>query len=190
MAAVSTAKRVAYEMGFGDGYSIKRDNLVSYQTRYESAGLGPSTRVKFMTDGILLQEVREDLLLRKYSVVVLDEAHERSLNTDVLLGLLSGAVRLRKEGVGSLPPLKLIIMSATLRVTDFTENPRLFAEYRNNLPVLRVPGRTHPVSIHHAKDTELEDYVGEAVKKTCKIHRKVRSERRGRYIRGATSSLH
>ena len=64
-------------------------------------------------------------------------------------------------------------MSATLRVTDFTENPRLFAEYRNNLPVLRVPGRTHPVSIHHAKDTELEDYVGEAVKKTCKIHRKL-----------------
>ena len=50
-----------------------------------------------MTDGILLQEVREDLLLRKYSVVVLDEAHERSLNTDVLLGLLSGAVRLRQE---------------------------------------------------------------------------------------------
>ena len=112
-------------MGVGDGTSIKRDNLVAYQTRYESAGLGEKTRVKFMTDGILLQEVREDLLLRRYNVVVLDEAHERSLNTDVLLGLLSGTVSLRRKNAdsetSSLPPLKLIIMSATLRVTDFTE---------------------------------------------------------------------
>ena len=105
-------------MGVGDGVSIKRDNLVSYQTRYESAGVGPTTRVKFMTDGILLQEVRSDLLLRKYNVVVLDEAHERSLNTDVLLGLLSGTVSLRRkhaDATNGLPPLKLIIMSATLR---------------------------------------------------------------------------
>ncbi|GMH94515.1 hypothetical protein TrST_g10959 [Triparma strigata] len=176
VAAVSTAKRVAYEMGVGDGTSIKRDNLVAYQTRYESAGLGEKTRVKFMTDGILLQEVREDLLLRRYNVVVLDEAHERSLNTDVLLGLLSGTVSLRRKNAdsetSSLPPLKLIIMSATLRVTDFTENSRLFSN-QTNLPVLRVPGRTHPVTIHHSKDTELEDYVGEAITKAVKIHKKL-----------------
>ena len=85
VAAVSTAKRVSYEMGTGDGQTIKaakrsEGNLVSYQTRYESAGLGQKTAVKFMTDGILLQEIQSDLLLRKYSVIVLDECHERNLN--------------------------------------------------------------------------------------------------------------
>ena len=73
----------------------------------------------------------------------------------------------------SLPPLKLIIMSATLRVADFTENEKLFSERRKNLPVISVPGRTHPVTIHHSKETELDDYLGEAVKKVCKIHRKL-----------------
>jgi len=85
VAAISTAKRVSYEMGSGDGQSIKSSkrsdgNVVSYQTRYESAGLGQKTAVKFMTDGILLQEIQSDLLLRKYSVIVLDECHERNLN--------------------------------------------------------------------------------------------------------------
>lgn len=85
VAAVSTAKRVSYEMGAGDGRTIKskkrsKGNLVAYQTRYETAGLGEKTAVKFMTDGILLQEIQSDLLLRKYSVIVLDECHERNLN--------------------------------------------------------------------------------------------------------------
>ena len=169
VAAVSTGMRVAYECGVGDGYGTKgRDNLVGWQTRYEKAGIGPSTRVKFMTDGILLAEIKEDLLLRKYKVVVLDEAHERSMNTDVLLGLLDGAVRLRQE-VG-IPNLKVIIMSATLRVSDFTSNPSLFSSLPK-VPVIKVPGRTHPVTLHHSKHTELEDYVGEAVKKACRIHR-------------------
>lgn len=74
VAAVSTAKRVCYEMGQGDGKTIKstrrsEGNLVAYQTRYETAGLGDKTGVKFMTDGILLQEIQSDLLLRKYSVI-------------------------------------------------------------------------------------------------------------------------
>ena len=78
VAAVSTAKRVCYEMGQGDGQIIrsskrKDGNTVAYQTRYETAGLGKDTCVKFMTDGILLQEIQSDLLLRKYSVIVLDE---------------------------------------------------------------------------------------------------------------------
>ena len=158
VAAVSTAKRVCYEMGQGDGQTIRSSNLVAYQTRYETAGLSSSTRIKFMTDGILLQEIQSDLLLRKYGAIVIDEAHERNLNTDVLLGLLSVALPLRRKAAaeGSLPPLKLVVMSATLRVEDFTQNKRLFP--RDSPAVVMVPGRTHPVSIHHSKVTELDDY--------------------------------
>ncbi len=175
VAAVSTAKRVCFEMGRGNGRSISSDNLVAYQTRYETSGLGKSTRVKFMTDGILLQEIQSDLLLRKYGAIVIDEAHERNLNTDVLLGLLSLALPMRRRAAeeGSLPPLKLVIMSATLRVEDFVNNDRLFpekgetnevggdgaTERRGSKPALvTVPGRTHPVSIHHSKVTELDGY--------------------------------
>jgi HrpA-like RNA helicase len=164
VAAVSTAKRVCYEMGRGDGQSISSNNLVAYQTRYETAGLGPSTRVKFMTDGILLQEIQSDLLLRKYGAIVIDEAHERNLNTDVLLGLLSLALPLRRRAAeeGSLPPLKLVVMSATLRVEDFTNNSRLFPVGEDGVQhkpaLVTITGRTHPVSIHHSKVTELDNY--------------------------------
>jgi ATP-dependent RNA helicase DHX37/DHR1 len=160
VAAVSTAKRVCYEMGQGNGHAIhsngSKGNLVAYQTRYETAGMGKETQIKFMTDGILLQEIQCDLLLRKYSVVVLDEAHERNLNTDVLIGLLSKAILLRKEAAKeeSLPSLKLVIMSATLRVEDFTTD-RLFS---SPPAVIKIPGRTYPVTIHHSKVTELENY--------------------------------
>lgn len=183
VAAVSTAKRVSYEMGRDITTNIdknhrRRGNTVAYQTKYETAGLGPETRLKFMTDGILLQEIKHDLLLRKYAVVILDEAHERNLNTDVLLGLLSAALPLRQKAAleGSLPPLKLVIMSATLRVTDFTNNERLFAGSNCTRPnLVEVPGRTHPVTIHHNKATEVEDYEGIAFQKVCKIHRKLPS---------------
>lgn len=74
-----------------------------------------------MTDGVLLRELSRDLRLKKYSVVVVDEAHERSTATDVLIGFLSRVVRMRwREG----DPLRLVIMSATLRVEDFAENKR------------------------------------------------------------------
>lgn len=165
VAAVSTAKRVCYEMGQGNGQTIEsnskgKGNMVAYQTRYETAGLGTETRVKFATDGILLTEIQSDLLLRKYSVIILDEAHERNLNTDVLIGLLSAAIPLRKQAAAEsgseIAPLKLIIMSATLRVEDFTGNKTLFS---STIPaVVRIPGRTHPVTVHHSKLTELDDY--------------------------------
>lgn len=163
VAAVSTAKRICYEMGQGNGQKIPNGpngNLVAYHTRYETAGLGSSTHIKFMTDGILLQEIQHDLLLRKYSAIVLDEAHERNLNTDVLVGLLSLALPLRKQAAAEehgLPPLKVIIMSATLRVQDFTNNnANLFAT--SPPAVVTVPGRTHQVTIHHSKVTELDNY--------------------------------
>lgn len=91
VAAVGTAERVAVELGTRCG----KGGAVAYQIRYDASGVGPRTRVKFMTDGVLLQEITSDLLLRKYSVVLLDEAHERNLNTDVLLGMLSRSIPLR-----------------------------------------------------------------------------------------------
>ena len=179
VAAVSTAKRVCYEMGQGDGQVIvgkeRKGNLVAYQTRYETAGLGTNTRVKFMTDGILLQEIQADLLLRKYGVIVLDEAHERNLNTDILIGLLSVAIPLRRkasaEAGSTMKPLKLVVMSATLRVEDFTGNSKLFPD--SAPAVIKVPGRTHPVTVHHSKITELDDYEATACRKICQIHRKL-----------------
>ena len=118
------------------------------------------------------RELQEDFLLRKYSVILVDEAHERSLNTDILLGMLSRVLPLRrrlhdtKQCPGGVPvyPLKLIIMSATLRVSDFTENKRLFP---TPPPVIHVAARQFPVTVHFARKTELQDYVGAAYRKVC-----------------------
>lgn len=163
VAATSTAQRVAEELGSSVGQTV------GYQVRYDRA-VGTNTAIKFMTDGILMREVQEDFLLRQYSVLVIDEAHERSLNTDLLLGMLSRAVPLRRKlaDQGSGQPLKLVIMSATLRLEDFADNRQLFPEVP---PVVRVPARQHPVTVHFARRTELEDYVGAAFKKVKQIHR-------------------
>ncbi|XP_008334371.1 putative ATP-dependent RNA helicase DHX37 [Cynoglossus semilaevis] len=157
VAAVSMSQRVATEMNLS-----KR--VVSYQIRFEG-NVTDETKIKFMTDGVLLKEVQKDFLLQKYSVIIIDEAHERSVYTDILIGLLSRIVPLRnKKGM----PMKLLIMSATLRVEDFTDNQKLF---RTPPPVVKVEARQFPVSIHFNKRTPLDDYTGEAFHKTCKIHR-------------------
>jgi ATP-dependent RNA helicase DHX37/DHR1 len=87
VAAISMSKRVAFEMGLSE-------NEVSYLIRFEGSA-GPNTRILFMTDGVLLREARHDLLLSRYSVIIVDEAHERSVFTDILIGLLSRIVNLR-----------------------------------------------------------------------------------------------
>uniref|UniRef100_A0A3Q3ESN7 Activating signal cointegrator 1 complex subunit 3 n=1 Tax=Kryptolebias marmoratus TaxID=37003 RepID=A0A3Q3ESN7_KRYMA len=157
VAAVSMSHRVAKEMNLPT-------QVVSYQIRYEG-NVTSDTKIKFMTDGVLLKEIQKDFLLQRYSVVIIDEAHERSVYTDILIGLLSRIVPLRdKKGM----PMKLLIMSATLRVEDFTENLKLF---RTPPPVIKVDARQFPVTIHFNKRTPLEDYTGEAFHKTCKIHR-------------------
>ncbi|XP_076125585.1 putative ATP-dependent RNA helicase DHX37 [Alosa pseudoharengus] len=157
VAAVSMSHRVAKEMNVSTG-------VVSYQIRYEG-NVTKDTKIKFMTDGVLLKEVQKDFLLQKYSVVIIDEAHERSVYTDILIGLLSRIVPLRnKKGL----PMKLVIMSATLRVEDFTQNQKLFS---TPPPVIKVEARQFPVTVHFNKRTPMEDYTGEAFRKTCKIHR-------------------
>ncbi|KAK9834861.1 hypothetical protein WJX81_004510 [Elliptochloris bilobata] len=165
VAAVAAATRIAQELGCELG------GLVGYQVRYERRA-SANTAVKVMTDGILLRELQTDFLLQQYSVLVLDEAHERSLNTDLLLGLLSRIVPLRRqmaaEAGSGVAPLKLLIMSATLRMEDFAGNPALFPAPP---PVVRVPARQYPVRVHFARRTELHDYVGAAYAKVRQLHR-------------------
>eukprot|EP01119_Soliformovum_irregulare_P003707 TRINITY_DN1463_c1_g1_i3.p1 TRINITY_DN1463_c1_g1~~TRINITY_DN1463_c1_g1_i3.p1 ORF type:complete len:1148 (-),score=493.33 TRINITY_DN1463_c1_g1_i3:150-3593(-) len=185
VAAMSMARRVANELNLPFGGKI------GYQIRYDTATVGKSTMMKFMTDGILLKEIQSDFLLRKYSCIIVDEAHERSLNTDILIGLLSRIIPLRAKKAKEeaekalklqennqvenqvenfqekLYPLKLIIMSATLRVDDFIKNNRLFPEVIP--PVINIDSRQFGVDVHFNKKTP-ENFLVEAYKKVCKIH--------------------
>ncbi|CAN8016211.1 unnamed protein product [Ixodes persulcatus] len=156
VAAVSMSKRVGQEMSLPC-------SVVSYQIRFEG-NTTEDTKVKFMTDGVLLKEIQNNFLLTKYSVVIIDEAHERSIYSDILIGLLSRIVPTKHSERGN--PLKLIIMSATLRVEDFTQNSHLF-----KVPP-PVDSRQHPVTIHFNKRTP-DDYLQEAYRKVCKIHQQL-----------------
>lgn len=165
VAAVSMAKRVADELG-------QYSNRVAYQIRFESSA-SKNTAIKFMTDGILLREIADDFSLSKYSIVVIDEAHERSVNTDILIGMVSRIVNLRKEMSRedpSVKPLKLVVMSATLRISDFMQNPSLFRQ--GPPPLVQAEGRQYPVTVHFARRTH-RDYVEEALRKVSRGHRKL-----------------
>ena len=159
VAAVSMARRIAVELG-------DSGSKVGYQIRFDST-VKAGTEIKLMTDGVLLRELSQDFLLSKYHVLIIDEAHERSVNTDILIGVLSRVIKLRKD-TGS--PLRLVIMSATLRVSDFADNARLFARPP---PVMSIEARQFPVTNHFSKRTEMSSYVQEAFKKICKIHEKL-----------------
>ncbi|WVQ70890.1 hypothetical protein IAR50_000415 [Cryptococcus sp. DSM 104548] len=163
VAAVSLAERVRSELNIPANSS-----LVAHQIRYSST-TSAQTAIKFMTDGVLLRELASDFLLSRYSVVVVDEAHERGVNTDVLVGVLSRVSKLRekmwREGK-DVKPLRIVVMSATLRVSDFAENTTLFSQ---KPPVIHIAARQHPVTIHFSKKTA-SDYVTEAYKKVSKIH--------------------
>lgn len=155
VAAIAMSKRVGEEL------NLPADQ-VSYLIRFEG-NVTDKTKIKFMTDGVLLKEIQSDFLLTKYSVIILDEAHERSVFTDVLIGMLSRIVPQRHK---KSDPLKLIVMSATLRLEDFTSNSRLF---KNKPPVISVDARQFPVTVHFNKRTN-EDYLKEAFGKVCKVH--------------------
>jgi ATP-dependent RNA helicase DHX8/PRP22 len=134
VAAITVAQRVAEErnvsLGGEVGYTVRFDDQTSSKTK-----------IKYMTDGILLRECLTDPSLSKYSVVMLDEAHERSISTDILFGLVKSACKQR-------PQLRVIVTSATLDVDKF-------AQYFNRCPVVRVPGRIFPVDIFHSKNKQV-----------------------------------
>lgn len=145
---MSVAQRVAAEM------DVKLGEEVGYSIRFEDV-TGPKTIMKYMTDGMLLREAMNDHDLKRYSTIILDEAHERTMATDVLMGLL-------KEVVLRRPDLKLIIMSATL-------DAQKFQRYFNDAPLLAVPGRTYPVEIFYTPEPE-PDYVEAAIRTVLQIH--------------------
>lgn len=148
VAAMSVARRVSEEMGTELG------DKVGYAIRFEDV-TGPNTLIKYMTDGVLLRETLKDDQLEKYRVIVMDEAHERSLDTDVLFGILKKVVAERRD-------FKLIVTSATL-------NADKFSDFFGNAPIFHIPGRTFPVSTVYSK-TPCEDYVDAAVKQAMSIH--------------------
>ena len=148
VAAMSVAQRVAQEM------DVKLGEEVGYSIRFEDM-TSQKTILKYMTDGMLLREAMNDHDLKRYSTIILDEAHERTLATDILMGLL-------KEVVIRRPDLKLIIMSATL-------DAQKFQRYFNDAPLLAVPGRTHPVEIFYTPEPE-RDYVEAALRTVLQIH--------------------
>ncbi|MFK8015328.1 MAG: DEAD/DEAH box helicase, partial [Gammaproteobacteria bacterium] len=128
LAARSVGERVASELGttLGEG--------VGFRVRFADE-TGPNCRVKLMTDGILLQELKSDPWLNQYDTLILDEAHERSLNIDFLLGVLKRLLRKR-------PDLKLIVTSATI-------DPARFANYFGGAPVIEVSGRGYPIEMRY-----------------------------------------
>lgn len=148
VAAMSVAKRVSEEFG------CKLGEYVGYSIRFDDC-CSQDTIIKYMTDGMLLREALIDKNLTQYSVIMLDEAHERTIHTDILFGLLKQALRVRND-------LKLIVTSATLDADKFTA-------FFNNCPKFSIPGRTFPVEVFYAKETE-SDYLDAALITVMQIH--------------------
>lgn len=145
---MSVAKRVSEEM------DVELGKEVGYTIRFEDCSSN-DTILKYLTDGMLLREAMQDPLLSSYNCVILDEAHERTLSTDVLFGLIKQVVQQRKD-------LKLIVMSATLDAEQFMD-------YFDGAPLMKVSGRMYPVEILYTQEPE-KDYLEAAIQTALSIH--------------------
>ncbi|CAA6663655.1 unnamed protein product [Spirodela intermedia] len=148
VAAMSVSRRVAEEMDVTIGEEV------GYSIRFEDCSSN-KTMLKYLTDGMLLREAMADPLLERYKVIILDEAHERTLATDVLFGLL-------KEVLKNRPDMKLVVMSATLEAEKFQG-------YFSGAPLMKVPGRLHPVEIFYTQEPE-RDYLEAGIRTVVQIH--------------------
>lgn len=148
VAAMSVAARVAEEMG------VKLGGEVGYSIRFEN-NVSDKTILEYMTDGMLLRHFMTDPLLNDFSAIMIDEAHERSVNTDILLALLKDLARER-------PDLKLLISSATM-------NAAKFASYFDDAPIFNIPGRRYPVDIYYTPQPE-SNYVAAMISTVFQIH--------------------
>ena len=148
VAAMSVAARVAEEM------SVKLGNEVGYSIRFEDCS-SDRTVIKYMTDGMLLREFLREPDLASYSVIIIDEAHERTLHTDILFGLVKDIARFRKD-------IKILISSATL-------DAEKFSSFFDDAPIFRIPGRRFPVDIFYTKAPEA-DYIDACVVTVLQIH--------------------
>nr|XP_018904073.1 PREDICTED: putative ATP-dependent RNA helicase DHX33 [Bemisia tabaci] len=153
VAAVTIASHVA------NAFNSSVGGLVGYTVRFEDA-TSADTKIKFLTDGMLLREAMLDANLSNYSVIILDEAHERTVNTDILFGIVKRAQYNREQQ--KIKPLKIIVMSATMDVDHF-------CKYFNNAPVVFVEGRTFPVHIHNAVKPH-EDYFFSVLSTIFQLH--------------------
>lgn len=176
VAAISISSRVANEM------KTQLGDVVGYTVRFEDH-TSRNTKIKFVTDGSLLREALSDRLLRQYSVIILDEAHERTISTDVLFGIVKNAQKARTNGNHT--PLKvsergrctnssgcnsklvqifsqIVIMSATMDVDHFSK-------YFNNCKTIYLMGRTYPVKVMHVKEPQ-SDYLHTSLSTLFQIH--------------------
>ncbi|KAL5800658.1 hypothetical protein ACOSQ3_032290 [Xanthoceras sorbifolium] len=149
VAAVSVARRVAQEL------DVRLGEEVGYAIRFEDR-TSEKTCIKYLTDGVLLRESLSNPNLDQYSVIILDEAHERSLNTDILLGLVKRLVKMRISN------LKILITSATL-------DGEKVSKFFSNCPILNVPGKLFPVEILHSKERPTS-YLDSCLKTAIDIH--------------------
>ncbi|KAF8158511.1 P-loop containing nucleoside triphosphate hydrolase protein [Crassisporium funariophilum] len=163
VAATSLAHRVATEQNGSVG------DLVGYAVRFDEKS-SHKTRIKYLTDGMIVRELMSDPLLNKYSVIIVDEAHERTLRTDLLIANLKTIQKERngqtnpkgKGNADTLNPLKIVIMSATL-------DAEKFSKFYHNAKILYVKGRQHPVKIYHSAESQL-DYGDAAMRTFFQIH--------------------
>lgn len=163
MAATTVAVRVAEEVGCEVGKEV------GYSIRFEDVS-SESTRIKFLTDGLLIREALVDPMLSRYSVIMVDEAHERSISTDILLGLLKKIRRKR-------PDLRIIISSATLQAEEFlkffeqtnSDSKKSDGQTKDIGTIVSLEGRTYPIDMLHL-EAPAENYVERAVDTVFDIH--------------------